>query len=79
MNNPKTTAECTNPELAEQALNALEFAEQVGVGVFARQTSEFAPGYERELDTVVVVLRGQAARDGRAALVAVADLVGNRS
>lgn len=59
----------------DEADNVLKAAERMGVGVFARQASEFAPDGDRAQDTVIVILRGECARLGRDALIAVADLV----
>jgi len=65
-------------ELEQRALDTLEHAERVGVGVFVQQASDFAPKGDREQDTVVVILRGQYARSGREALTAVADVIRER-
>ena len=61
--------------MIDEADNVLKFADNTGVGVFARQAGEFAPADVRDKDTVIVVLRGEAARKGRKTLEAAADLV----
>lgn len=61
--------------LVGEANNVLWVAEATGVGVYAREAPEFAPETDNSEDTVIVVLRGEAARTGRKALVAVADLL----
>lgn len=60
----------------EHVMNALLAADTTGVGLYARQASEFAPEADRAEDLVCVVLSGQRAVElGRKTLTEVADLV----
>ena len=61
--------------LLSEANNMLWCAGPNGVSVFAREAPESASEWRGARDTVIVVLRGDAARAGRVALVAVADLL----
>jgi hypothetical protein len=78
-----TTIRCmmaaTEPthHLIAEADNCLKFADKVGVAVYATQASENAPARDKREDTVIIVLRGRAARRGRNAMTEIAHLILN--
>lgn len=62
----------------ETLMSTLAFSEKTGYGFAAREASHFAPEADRAEDHVIIILRGEQARQARPVLSALVDLLNER-